>query len=333
MMKSKIGRDEGEADQEAAGDGHERGDEPCPQLVEVVEERHLPAAAVLVVILDVVVDGRLAGSRRTPRSLRSGRRRGRGRHGCCRRFGNPGGRHRRGAFRHVGRAGRVRLGLGNRRGGRHQRRAFRCGGSGSLLRNGRGGRRLFGNRSLGHRVRCGVRRLRSVRSDAGPASAPRRPAPWTRPPAWRLRLRPVRLHPDPRRRPAHRTRPDSEAAAFRAAGCGARRSSIRISSSSVLRSSFDARLNSPRLLPRDRPSSGSFRGPNTIKAITRMMTISQMPIGPNMVMLLVVNLPVTRSVHYRNARAGRSRARGGSRILRSCCCTVAYLLASAPCEL
>src|SRR5262245_26189599 len=36
-------------------------------------------------------------------------------------------------------------------------------------------------------------------------------------------------------------------------------SSIRTSSSSVERSSFEAFLNSPRLLPRERPSSGSLR--------------------------------------------------------------------------
>ena len=60
------------------------------------------------------------------------------------------------------------------------------------------------------------------------------------------------------------------------------RSSTRISSSRVFRRSFDARLNSPRLLPSERPSSGSFRGPKTISAMTRMTIISGMPIEPNM---------------------------------------------------
>src|SRR5690606_9172291 len=59
-----------------------------------------------------------------------------------------------------------------------------------------------------------------------------------------------------------------------------RRSSMRISSSRVLRSSFDARLNSDRLLPSDRPSSGSLRGPKTISATTKMTTSSQTPRGP-----------------------------------------------------
>src|SRR6185295_5505087 len=35
------------------------------------------------------------------------------------------------------------------------------------------------------------------------------------------------------------------------------------------------------LLPSDRPSSGSLRGPKTMRAITRMMTSSGMPIEPN----------------------------------------------------
>src|SRR5688572_11821104 len=60
------------------------------------------------------------------------------------------------------------------------------------------------------------------------------------------------------------------------------RSSARISSSSVLRSSFEARLNSARLLPNDRPRSGSFRGPKTSRATTKMITSSGKPRGPNM---------------------------------------------------
>ncbi len=58
-------------------------------------------------------------------------------------------------------------------------------------------------------------------------------------------------------------------------------SSTRISSSSVLRSSFEAFLNSPMLRPSERPSSGSFRGPKMMSAITRMMTSSGMPMEPN----------------------------------------------------
>ena len=42
-------------------------------------------------------------------------------------------------------------------------------------------------------------------------------------------------------------------------------SSTLTSSSSVLRSSFEAFLNSPRLLPSERPSSGSLRGPKMIE--------------------------------------------------------------------
>jgi len=49
----------------------------------------------------------------------------------------------------------------------------------------------------------------------------------------------------------------------------------------VLFSSFEARLNSLMLLPSDRPSSGSFLGPKMIKAITKMMISSGMPMEPN----------------------------------------------------
>src|SRR5688572_11570285 len=69
-------------------------------------------------------------------------------------------------------------------------------------------------------------------------------------------------------------------------GAGLLRSSIEISSSSVCLSSFDARLNSCRLLPSDRPSSGSLRGPNTISATVKMMMSSVMPIEPNMMWCL-----------------------------------------------
>ena len=63
-------------------------------------------------------------------------------------------------------------------------------------------------------------------------------------------------------------------------------SSTRISSSSVCFSSFDARLNSLRLRPSDRPSSGSFRGPKMIRAITMMTMSSGMPMGPNIMEIL-----------------------------------------------
>jgi hypothetical protein len=39
-------------------------------------------------------------------------------------------------------------------------------------------------------------------------------------------------------------------------------------------------------LPSDRPSSGSFRGPKMISAITKMMISSGMPIEPNIALLL-----------------------------------------------
>src|SRR3954463_10607439 len=61
---------------------------------------------------------------------------------------------------------------------------------------------------------------------------------------------------------------------------------MRISSSSVFFNSLDAFLNSARLLPSDRPSSGSFRGPKMISAITKMMISSGMPIEPNIALLL-----------------------------------------------
>src|SRR3954469_3720651 len=55
---------------------------------------------------------------------------------------------------------------------------------------------------------------------------------------------------------------------------------MRISSSSVLFSSFDARLNSARLFPSDLPNSGSFRGPKMIRAIVKMMISSGIPTLP-----------------------------------------------------
>src|SRR5690348_2517286 len=60
-----------------------------------------------------------------------------------------------------------------------------------------------------------------------------------------------------------------------------RSSSSRISSSSVFRSSFEARLNSARLFPSERPSSGSLRGPKMIKASTKMMISSGTPTEPS----------------------------------------------------
>ena len=61
----------------------------------------------------------------------------------------------------------------------------------------------------------------------------------------------------------------------------ARCSSTRISSSSVFRSSFEARLNSLMLRPSERPSSGSLRGPKMMSAITKMTISSGMPMEPN----------------------------------------------------
>ena len=67
-------------------------------------------------------------------------------------------------------------------------------------------------------------------------------------------------------------------AEFKRASCS---SSVRISSSSVFFSSFEARLNSARLLPSDLPSSGSFRGPKMISAMVKMMISSGTPTEPN----------------------------------------------------
>src|SRR5262249_30440503 len=88
-------------------------------------------------------------------------------------------------------------------------------------------------------------------------------------------------------------------------------SSSLISSSSVLFSSFDARLNSARLLPSERPNSGSFRGPKIIRAITKMMISSGMPMEPNICVLLSRKLGQSL-VDYRNGRAQRSRKSGPS---------------------
>src|SRR5258706_7673507 len=60
-----------------------------------------------------------------------------------------------------------------------------------------------------------------------------------------------------------------------------RRSSDRISSSRVLFSSFEARLNSARLFPSDFPSSGSLRGPKMMRAIVKIMMSSGTPTEPN----------------------------------------------------
>ena len=107
---------------------------------------------------------------------------------------------------------------------------------------------------------------------------------------WRLRLRACWLAGVTRNRFVRRDGTVvRDAAAGAAAGAVAaldastvaRCSSSRISSSSVLFSSFDARLNSARLLPSERPSSGSFRGPKMIRAITKMMISSGMPMEPN----------------------------------------------------
>ena len=63
--------------------------------------------------------------------------------------------------------------------------------------------------------------------------------------------------------------------------CSLRRSSSRISSSSVFFSSFEARLNSARLFPSDFPSSGSLRGPKMMRAIVKIMMSSGTPTEPN----------------------------------------------------
>ena len=73
--------DEPETDHEAYGERPERDHQPRPQFVEVIEEGHLAAGAVIIVILVPAVDGRLAGSGRTGWSRRNGRRRCRDGHG------------------------------------------------------------------------------------------------------------------------------------------------------------------------------------------------------------------------------------------------------------
>src|SRR5689334_20862907 len=91
----------------------------------------------------------------------------------------------------------------------------------------------------------------------------------------------------------------------------ARCSSRRISSSSVLFSSLDAFLNSDRLFPSERPNSGSFLGPKMMRAITKMMISSGMPMEPNIAILLSKKRRVeTPSNHYRNrSRAGQGNPR------------------------
>src|ERR1051325_4106321 len=74
---------------------------------------------------------------------------------------------------------------------------------------------------------------------------------------------------------------------------------MRISSSSVDFSSFEARLNSARLLPSDLPNSGSFRGPKMIKAITRITSISGMPMEP----INAYSLRSCETVHYTLSKA------------------------------
>src|SRR2546428_1801225 len=79
-------------------------------------------------------------------------------------------------------------------------------------------------------------------------------------------------------------------------------SSSRISSSRVLFSSLEAFLNSARLLPSERPSSGSLRGPKIIRAITKMMINSGMPIEPNIRAYFPKTEGQTTDVNYRNRR-------------------------------
>ena len=83
------------------------------------------------------------------------------------------------------------------------------------------------------------------------------------------------------------------AAAFgRADWDGGGLSSIRISSSKVFFRSLEARLNSDRLLPMDRPSSGSLRGPKMIRAMTKMIINSGIPIEPNIIAALAFRAAV-----------------------------------------
>jgi len=70
---------------------------------------------------------------------------------------------------------------------------------------------------------------------------------------------------------------------------GSMRSESRIFSAStsfsiVLRKSFEARRNSPIILPRLLPISGSFRGPKMIKATTKIRKSSGPPSVPNMLL-------------------------------------------------
>jgi len=87
-------------------------------------------------------------------------------------------------------------------------------------------------------------------------------------------------------------------------------SSMRISSSSVLRRSLEARLNSDKLLPMDRPSSGSLRGPKMISAMTKMIISSGIPIEPN-IMLLLALFAVAAAPATRAAGVGQSSRHEG----------------------
>src|SRR5437762_13627329 len=102
---------------------------------------------------------------------------------------------------------------------------------------------------------------------------------------------------------------------------------MRISSSRVLRSSLEAFLNSARLFPSERPSSGSLRGPKMIRAITKMMISSGIPMEPSMMSYLQKPQRGARSSHYRNGfwkgQGNRHPLEPGSR-----CRSVIYLLGS-----
>ena len=78
-----------------------------------------------------------------------------------------------------------------------------------------------------------------------------------------------------------------------------------ISSSMVLLRSSDAFLNSARPRPRDLPSSGSFFGPNTRRATTKIRINSGMPMEPNMFSFLA-RLILRRSPGLGETFGGRS---------------------------
>src|SRR5947199_10290668 len=65
-------------------------------------------------------------------------------------------------------------------------------------------------------------------------------------------------------------------------------SMARTSSSNVAFNSFEALRNSAKPFPRDLPSSGSLRGPKTIRATTKIMINSGTPIEPMLILLRII---------------------------------------------